>query len=291
MDTLTLSASSTFTPQEAFVLSRAELDTRRPPQLHTQDFHELLWVQNGTVRLHTNDGKRDLREGDLLFISPDQAHGLQGRRTKGAQTDNSEASMVVSLAIRPGVIKSIGNRHEELTGVAFWNDNTAPTIAHRDIRQLAALNQAALTLERSPRRKLYLEAFLMPLLVALDRPPEGIIDGAPDWLIAACTAGQTEAVFREGAAGFVAATGRAHPHVSRTMRRFMGQTPSEYINAQRMDYAARRLTGSPDPIAEIATDCGLPNLSHFHKVFLDHHGETPQRYRRARQRDLIQPRA
>lgn len=289
MEQITLSASDTFGTQDAHVLSRAELDTRRPPVLHTQDFHELLWVQNGAVRLHTEAGKRDLSEGDLLFISPDQTHGLQGR-TKGAPNTIGEAAIVVSLAIRPDVINAIGNRHDDLAGVAFWGDADAPLIAHRDIRQLATLNQSALTLERSPRRKLYLEAFLMPLLVALDRPPEGLSPDAPAWLAAACAAAQNPDIFRHGAAGFVAATGRAHPHVSRTMRRFMGQTPSDFINAQRMDYAARRLTGTSDPLNEIATDCGLANLSHFHKLFLTTHGETPQRYRRTRQRELIQPR-
>jgi len=122
------------------VLSRAELDTRRPPQLHTQDFHELLWVQNGTVRLHTAAGKQDLSEGDLLFITPDQAHGLQGR---------GEAPMVVSIAIRPGIINSLGNRHEDLSGVGFWAGGKAPNVTHRDMRQLATLNQAG---RRTPRR-------------------------------------------------------------------------------------------------------------------------------------------
>lgn len=280
MDHITLSASNTFGPDDAFVLSRAELDTRRPPQLHTQDFYEMLWVQNGVVRLHLRDGHRDLSEGDLLFVAPDQLHGLQGR---------GDAAIVVSIAIRAGVINAIGSRHDDLTGIAFWTDKGA-NVTHRDIRQLATLNQAALTLERSPRRKLYLEAFLLPLLIALDRVPEGVSADAPDWLIAACTAAGTPDVFREGAAGFVAATGRAHPHVSRTMRRFLGVTPSDFVNAQRMDYAARKLAGTSDSLAEIAADCGLPNLSHFHKLFQATFAETPQRYRKARQRELIQPR-
>ncbi len=281
MDHLTLSASDMFASNEAFVLTRAELDTRRPPALHVQDFYEMLWVQNGTVRLHHEDGKRDLAEGGLVFIGPDQPHGVQGR---------GEAAIVVSLAVRPGVIRAIGSRHEDLQGVAFWAGSHLPAITHRDIRQLADLNKAALHLERSPRQKLHLEAFLLPLLIALDRRPDGLSPDAPDWLVAACTAAQSPDVFREGAAGFVASCGRAHPHVSRSLRRYMGVTPSDYVNAQRMAYAARRLTGTGDTLAEIATDCGLPNLSHFHKTFLDAFGETPQRYRKARQRDLIQPR-
>lgn len=281
MDALTLATADVFGPDDAFLLSRTELDTRRPPVLHVQDFHELLWVQNGAVRLHGPDGKQDLTEGDLLFIAPDQPHGLQGR---------GEAALVVSIAIRPGVIKALGSRHEELAGVAFWTDATTPVRTHRDIRQLAALNHAALQLEQAPRSKLHLEAFLLPLVIGLDRQPDGMAAGAPDWLVTACTAAQSPKVFRQGAAGFVAATGRAHPHVSRTMRKFMGQTPSDYINTQRMAYAARQLAGTSDSLAEIAERCGLPNLSHFHKLFLGFHGETPQRYRNARQRDLVQPR-
>lgn len=276
-----LSASDLFGPNDAFVLSRADLDTRRPQGLHTQDFHEMIWVQNGHVRLHVKDAKHDLAEGDLIFIAPDQPHGLQGK---------GEAAIVVSLAIRPGVVKAIGNRHEDLDGMAFWAGGPIPAVTHRDIRQLADLNAAALRLERSPRDKLYLEAFLLPLLTALDRPPPDLKPGAPDWLIRACSAAHDPAVFRDGAAGFVAQTGRTHPHVSRAMRRFLDQTPVDYINARRMEFAARQLTGTADTLAEIATGCGLPNLSHFHKIFLAHYGETPQRYRKARQRDLVQPR-
>ncbi len=263
------------------MLTRAELDTRRPPALHRQDFHEMLWVQNGKVRLHSQDGRRDLREGDVLFITPDQPHGLQGR---------SEAALVVSIAIRPGVIAALGRRHAELSGTAFWTGSATPVLSHCDIRQLAALNKAALRLEQAPRRKLYLEAFLLPILVTLDRRPDEMPASAPDWLVAACAAAQTPDVFRQGAAGFVAAAGRAHPHVARSMRKYMGQTPSDYVNRQRMAFAARKLAGTSDTLAEIAENCGIPNLSHFHKVFLATHGETPQRYRRARQRDMVQPR-
>lgn len=281
MDYLTLSASDMFATNEAFVLTRAELDTRRPPVLHMQDYFEMVWVQNGNVRLHDNTGKRDLSEGDLIFIGPDQPHGLQGR---------GDAPIVVSLAVRPGVIRAIGNRHEDLSGVAFWTGGHRPVVTHRDIRQLAELNKAALKLERSPRQKLHLEAFLLPLLIALDRHPDGLSLDAPNWLVAACTAAQAPDIFRDGAAGFVAACGRAHPHVSRSLRRYMDITPSDYINGIRMAYAARRLTGTSDTLAEIARDCGLPNMSHFHKVFLEAFNETPQRYRKARQKDLIQPR-
>lgn len=277
--TLTLSTSDLFGTDDAFLMTRAELETRRPNPLHTQDFYELLWVQNGSVRLHFEDTRWDLSEGDLVFIQPDIAHGLQGR---------GEAAMLVSISIRAGVLRALGSRAQELDGRTFWANG--PERRHRDIRQLADLNQAALRLERGPRSKLHLEAFLLPLLIELDEGPVDLSPEAPDWLRDACIAARKPQVFQNGAAGFVTQTGRAHPHVSRTTKRFLGMTPSDFINQIRMDYAARTLVGTQDPLSEIAADCGIPNLSHFHKLFLSAHGETPQRYRRARQRDMVQPR-
>jgi AraC family cel operon transcriptional repressor len=151
------------------------------------------------------------------------------------------------------------------------------------------LNQAALRLERGPRDRLSAEAFLLPLVAALVAEEVPLPESAPDWLRAACVAALTPRVFQEGAAGFVRAAGRAHPHVSRTAQRYLGQTPTDYVNGRRMAHAARRLAGSSDPLAEIAAECGIENLSHFHRLFREAHGTTPAAWRRRHQHDVLQP--
>ena len=259
-------------------LSRGTLTNTRPKALHDHDFYELLWVQNGTVRHHLLDSAETLSEGDVIFLSPGQPHALQGR---------GEQALVVTLCIHPAVIDGLGQRHAGLQGRLFWA--TSPlTRAHRDIRQLAALNHAAMLLERSARDILAAEAFLLPLCADLttnDHPPN-----LPAWLARACIGAQDPAVFRDGSTGLVALTGKAHAHVSRSMRRYLGVTPSDYINDIRMSYAARALITDADPVAQIATDCGIPNMSHFHKLFRATHGLTPLQYRQKFQRQVIQPR-
>jgi len=96
-------------------------------------------------------------------------------------------------------------------------------------------------------------------------------------------------IARATLAGFVAQTGRAHAHVSRTMRKFTGMSPSEFINDIRMAYAARTLTTDNEAVGQIATDCGIPNMAHFHKLFRAHHGMTPLQYRQQFQRNVVQP--
>lgn len=268
-------------PDQISHMTRAQLDTSRPKPLHSHDFYELIWVQNGIVRQLTPQGRNDLREGDIVFVRPGDVHGLQGR---------SEAALVVSLSIRPDVIEAIGARHTALQGHFFWAGGDRPIKAHRDMRELAALNHAALRLERSALSALELESFLLPLCTSLLDKVSALPADLPSWLARACAAAREPRIFREGSAGLVAQSGMAHPHVSRTMRRLLGQSPSEYVNAIRMDYAARKLTGTDDPLPDIAAEIGLPNLSHFHKLFRVRHGTTPSAFRRRFQKNLLQPR-
>ncbi|SFR31990.1 transcriptional regulator, AraC family [Yoonia tamlensis] len=258
-------------------LTRATVTSQRPKSLHSHDFYEIFWVQNGQVRHYCPDGITTLSEGDLCFLQPGQMHALQGR---------GEHALVVSLCIHPDTVAALAERHPALQGHLFWA--AAPLVQHhRDMRQLATLNHAAVALERSDRSALQAEAFLLPLCADLtaDCGP----DTAPDWLNRACNAAKDPAVFREGAAGFVALTGKAHPHVSRSMRKYYDQTPSDFVNALRMTHAARALITDSDPVSTIAAEIGIPNMSHFHKLFRAAHGRTPLQYRQSYQRQLVQP--
>lgn len=258
-------------------LTRATLTPARPKQLHNHDFFELFWVQNGTVRHHTSAGIESLHEGDIVFVQPGQHHALQGR---------GEHALVVSICFHPQTVKALAKRHPSVDGHLFWAKE-GPVQKHRDIRQLAALNHAAVMLEQSLCDTLAAEAFLLPLCA--DLTAEAFPQVLPDWLSDACIAAKDPSVFRLGSAGLVAHTGKAHPHVSRMMRKYLGQTPSDYVNEIRMGYAARALVTDSEPVSEIAAECGIPNMSHFHKLFRAAFGATPLQYRHKFQRQVVQP--
>jgi len=275
--TQTLHYADILTDGTKIRLTRATLAPTRPRMLHDHDFYELLWVQNGKVRHHLPDRTDTLNEGDMVFLRPGQAHALQGR---------GEHALVVSLCIHPETIKSMAKRHPSVKGHLFWSAG-GPVQTQRDIRQLATINHSAVQLENSPCDTLAAEAFLLPLCA--DLTAAAFTDDVPAWLAGACTAAKSPDVFREGSAGLVAAAGKAHPHVSRMMRKYLAQTPSDYVNHIRMAHAARALTTDNEAISEIASDCGIPNMSHFHKLFRAAHGLTPLQYRQKFQRQVVQP--
>ncbi|HZN03846.1 MAG TPA: helix-turn-helix domain-containing protein [Candidatus Polarisedimenticolia bacterium] len=72
-----------------------------------------------------------------------------------------------------------------------------------------------------------------------------------------------------------------HPvHLARVFRARHGMTMGAYVRRLRLDWAARRLTRSRDPLCDIAVAAGFADQSHFTRAFKRHLGDTPHRFRR-----------
>lgn len=279
MDRIKLLRDEIFSPGEAFHFSRVVLSRKSQKHCHIHDFPELFWVQHGQAHHLINGHRETLSEGDTVFIRPDDCHALRGR---------GDETHLVSVAFCPDMIKTLAARHR-LKGQLFWSTGPLPVKFRRDARQLAVLSRRALTLEAGARTALSAEAFLLPLISELFSSKPQLPKGAPGWLIDACHAAQTPDIYRKGAAGLVRASGKSHAHVSRSFQKYIGQTPSNYINRIRMDHAAISLAGMSDDLTDIALECGIANLSHFHRLFREHHGMTPAQYRRKFQKNAVQP--
>lgn len=77
-----------------------------------------------------------------------------------------------------------------------------------------------------------------------------------------------------------AAAGCSTSALERRMRRVHGLSPSQYVLRARIDAARSMLSGSTQPIAEIAARCGFYDQSAFTRQFARLAGETPGQYRR-----------
>lgn len=74
-------------------------------------------------------------------------------------------------------------------------------------------------------------------------------------------------------------------HVSRSkccqmFRRYLQQTPVEYLNDYRLKVAGHLLRDTAQSVTDIALSCGFNHLSYFSHMFFSKYGHTPGAYRK-----------
>ena len=72
----------------------------------------------------------------------------------------------------------------------------------------------------------------------------------------------------------------SHSYVCREFKRMIGTTPTEYLNAARMNQALKMLQDTNMDIVEIVYAVGFDSVSHFYHLFKKRFGDTPSRYRK-----------
>lgn len=249
----------------------------RPVRLHTHDFPEIFWIERGEGRHHINGQVKRLRAGDLVFVRPEDRHWLEAVDARGFT--------LVNLAYHPRARLELLRRFRPEFAPLLAPEELLPCRAELAAPTLAALRGQLAGLKRVSSSRLNLEHFLLGLPAQI-RPVTEELPAMPDWLRRACEELRRPEVFAQGARGFAKVSGRSAEHVARTVRQVFNLTPSDYVNRIRMEHAARELRVTTRPIADIALDCGVGNLSHFYVLFRQAHGRTPRAYRQENYRSV-----
>jgi AraC family transcriptional regulator len=71
-------------------------------------------------------------------------------------------------------------------------------------------------------------------------------------------------------------------HFARLFRRSTGESPHQFVMRKRLEAARRLLKETDTPIAQIASQIGFPQQSHFTHTFKRYTGTTPLNYRQKR---------
>ncbi|MBO9579605.1 MAG: helix-turn-helix transcriptional regulator [Sphingobium sp.] len=71
-------------------------------------------------------------------------------------------------------------------------------------------------------------------------------------------------------------------HFLKAFKNTVGHPPHRWLLYQRLCLALRLLAGSEIGLAEIASECGFSDQSHFHRTFVRIIGMTPGQWRRTR---------
>ena len=257
---------------EAFYCARKTLPAHPPLIEHYHDYFELMLLEQGRAHHWINGVEEVLEAGQIVFVRPADSHALQAAEPGKAR--------IFNVMFRPETAGHFLERyHSDVAGRFFWRAGLLPAGLKLRGPQLERAVNAMVSLETQHRSLARIEHFLLSIMTHMLDAGEVIDERAPVWLLQACRAVREPRMFRQGAAGFLEAAGRSHEHVCRQARRYLGLSPTQYVNRIRIQHAAMLLSGTDTQISALAAECGFENLSYFHRLFLQQYGTTPRSYR------------
>ena len=247
-------------------------DSPVPSNFHDHDFYEIFWVEEGEGVHHINHRKRALREGMVVLVKDSDIHALSAAAEKTMR--------IVNLAFSKRCWEDLFKRYfpEEKDPMQLTSASREIPLRYEDF---LAIRRQSQRLNSAVRSRAQLDFFLLEILFMTRHSTvsESQRRVVPDWLDAACLGIKKTEHLPQGLESFYRLAGRSPDHVARACRAHLGISPTEIVNAARLEHAAARLSGTDDTILDIADDCGLPNLAHFYKLFAARFGTTPRRYR------------
>ncbi len=118
-------------------------------------------------------------------------------------------------------------------------------------------------------------------IVVQDSEDAVLRESMPGWFADGLAVAGEQSVLQEGLSALTRRMGRSRKHVTRCFRHYLNQTPTEWLNRNRIEHAGKLLATTSLPVLEIAFDCGFSSPSYFHKCFRETYGMSPARYRRS----------
>ena len=254
-----------------YVNSRTE---RFKPHMH--DYYEIFIMLEGNA-YHTANGKtRKLQTGDTVFIRPTDYHDYGHINDKPFNFLN----LTFTSDTFDSIMKFLGEGYdfEKLLG-----GSNCPTvrISHaafseieRDMERIRAISPEAAGKRKTAIRILLLKLFIK---VFTEFEPE---DELPGWLAETCEKMEHEGNFPYGISRMIELSGKSREHLTRSMRRYMNKSPSEFVNDLRLNYIANMLRNSNHSVLDIILASGFNTVSHASTLFRDKYGMSMSAFRK-----------
>ncbi len=249
-----------------------------PTSPHCHEFPELLLVIGGRIWHIVNGARQSLSVGSLAFIRPDDIHGFE----LDAEEDCELINFAFSLELLLDLSAYLRNDY-------FMKDFTAPPmpplfiLSPSETESLAAeLLKVNSTITTSiETAKIQVKSVIASLFVKffLERYDVATYKGIPSWLDRLCSEMSKKQNLLKGLRVMRKLAPCTKEHLCKSFKRYLGKSPTDFINEARMRLAASMLADTEEEIAAVASEVGIENLSHFYHLFKNHYGVSPAKYR------------
>ncbi len=249
---------------------------------HDHDFYELFLITHGQIWHIVNQSQLLLSAGHLVYIRPADCHGFR--------QFHDEDCGLINLAFPLETIDALFGYLDVQREIALLTSPVLPPMVYlsqqerqKTVASLQRLNSIDYT--DKARLKTRLRVLLADLIGKhfVDTYQEIQVADNPyqmdDWLTLLCRRMEDPVNLRGGVQAMQALAHTSPEHLSRTVRKVLGCTPTQFVNGLRLTYAANLLLHTDQPILEISHTIGIDNLSYFYRIFKQRFGVTPARFR------------
>lgn len=238
----------------------------------------LLFVNSGTLHIAEGDRKWTLKQGDALVLRPDRKHASFQPCSERTTFDWVQFQTVGAWE------ETVQQEQATLLG-----DHYSYVIRMAKNMRLAAINEAkamfaqlhAAAASSDPSGFWNKQEAFLALLRLLDEQWKSEMAGA-----AISVAERTAAYLKQHYKQTVTNTVLSHElkrhinYITRCMLEVFDCTPQQYLLFYRLDQAKLLLLRTDWPIAKVAEETGFKQTPHFSRLFTEHTGISPLRYRK-----------
>lgn len=282
----TLKGSDVFLKGELFT-QPVRTSVRGAAKLHKHDFYEIFFLVRGEM-LHNVGGMcQFLKQGNAVFIRPDDAHSFDAYR--GANCD------FINVAFDSSVLDEMENFYGCPQTREQWHNVKMPCVDVYDPegeawKALLVQANACMAVEQDGTvQRVRIKSMIMGLyahfiqrLLREETQPD-----VPYWLQALCERLAYPDQLTQGVEAIRSLCYYSYEHVSRCFQRYFHVTPTQYILNLRLSYTAQQLAQTRRNMIDIALDAGFSSYSYFNRAFAAKYGRPPARYRRENSRFTV----
>lgn len=240
-------------------------------KIHTHDFYELFLVPKGSAVHAVNGRSQLLTEGSFVLVRPNDVHRYE--------LFNSDAFEIIDIGIPETLFLKICG-YLDVERSVF----DAPALSPHCVLSGAVLSDVQRKLLHSGRVENPEDGYrfmrsVFPYLVGLFLTAPAPETQLPQWLSALLEAMDERENFIAGLPRLLALANMSQEHLTRSFRRYLGATPTAFINAKRLGLAAELLLTTETPVIDVGGLCGFNSQSRFYRLFTERFGCPPKAFR------------
>lgn len=247
---------------------------------HCHEYYEVFVTVRGTAQHWVNGDVYSLPEGSLVFIRPDDIHSFV---YDGEKDDNIE---YVNFCFTKETAKELFSYlSESFPSHILEKAQLPPTmvVSQEEKQRILSLVSQLYSINWEDKDMLKIRARVILADIITKFSEKSLIrekEKLPVWLIALFGNMENPENFIAGTEKMVELSKRSKEHLCRTMKKYVGVTPSDYVNNLRINYAVNLLINTYAPVIDICYETGFQNLSHFYRCFKKKEGISPGEFRR-----------